>query len=205
MVRTGSFQGDRIRCVKYGFIVMAAGIMLSLAVGVSSAKEPAKEPAKHGHNFSRNYILNLDQKSGVVIGKAASDEVHAFFDEAERAIETKDLNALMSLYSENYVNGPHKKADITATWKRIFDEFDSMAMNHNMKFVTSDPNSKVIILQCSGILIGVPKSDTGSIAIDSWMNADHILVKEGNKFKLIGSTGAEKKRLWFDKAMHPLF
>lgn len=201
MLGTGNFQGHQMRSVKFGFIILAAGIMIFFAAGVAGAKEAAT----HEGHYSQNYILNMDPKSGGVIGKAAADEVHAFFDEAERAIESKDLNALMGLYSENYVNGPHKKADITATWKRLFDDFDNLAMTHNMRFVTTDPNSKIMIMQCSGILVGVPKGDAGLIALDSWMNSDHILVKEGAKFKLIGSTGAEKKRLWFDKALHPLF
>ena len=45
----------------------------------------------------------------------------------------------------------------------------------------------------------------GLITIDNWANQDHVLVKEGGKWKLIGTYGLERKRLWFDKPMHPLF
>ena len=204
MLGTNS-QGHKPRSVKFGFAVLAAGIMISFAAGAASAKEAAKEPSTHEGHLSQNYILNMDPKTSTIVGKGVAADVHAFFDDAEKAIEAKDLNALMSLYSENYVNGPHKKADITATWKRLFEVFDNLAMTHNMRFTTTDPNSKVMMLQCSGILVGIPKGESGLMAIDSWMNADHILVKEGNRFKLIGSTGPEQKRFWFDKALHPLF
>lgn len=195
---------------KFTFIVLAAGIMISFAAGVSDAKDPAKEApketAKHEGHSSPNYILNMDPKSSGTIGKAAADEVHTFFDDAEKAIEAKDLNALMGLYSENYTNGTHKKADAEVTWKRLFQDFDNLAMTHNMRFVTADAKSNVVVMQCSGMLVGEPKVEKGGIiALDSWMNSDHVLVREGGKLKIIGSTGAEKKRLWFDKPMHPLF
>lgn len=201
MLGTGNFQRFQLRSVNYAFIMLAAGILIAAAAGVAGAKEAAS----HEKHYSQNYILNMDPRSAASVGKTAAEEVHAFFDEAERAIESKDLNALMALYSENYVNGPHKKADISITWKRLFETFDNLAMTHNMRFTTADAKSKVMILQCSGILVGAPKGDPGVIAIDSWMNSDHILVKENGKFKLIGSMGPEQKRFWFDKAQHPLF
>lgn len=198
---------------KFTFIALAAGIMISFAAGVSGAKEPAKEApkeapketAKHEGHLSQNYILNMDPKSSSTIGKGSAEDVHAFFDDAEKAIEAKDLSALMGLYSENYTNGTHKKADAEITWKRLFADFDNLAMTHNMRFITADPKGNVIVMQCSGMLVGEPKVEKGLIALDSWMNSDHVLVKEGGKLKIIGSTGAEKKRLWFDKPMHPLF
>lgn len=196
--KSGTYQ---VNFAKFTFIILAAGIMISFAAGVSGAKEPS---AHEGH-LSQNYILNMDPKSSSTIGKGAADDVHAFFDEAEKAIEAKDLNALMGLYSENYANGTHKKADAEVTWKRLFQDFDNLAMTHNMRFITADPKGSVIVIQCSGMLVGEPKIEKGIIALDSWMNTEHVLVKEGGKYKIIGSTGAEKKRLWFDKPMHPLF
>jgi len=32
-----------------------------------------------------------------------------------------------------------------------------------------------------------------------------VLVKEQGAWKLIGTYGHDRKRLWFDKPMHPLF
>jgi ketosteroid isomerase-like protein len=138
-------------------------------------------------------------------GKEMFEEVMNFFNEAEAAIEAKDLDKLMALYSEGYTNGVHKKVDISLAWKRLFKDFGGLAMTHNMHLSMHDAKTNVAVMTCSGILVGVPTGDKESIALDYWMNNDHVLVKEGGKWKILGSIGAEKKRLWFDKPLHPLF
>lgn len=190
-----------IGCRKVSVAALIAGV-LTLALPCVSV---AKEDAKHQHNLSPNYVLNIDQHGKDIVGPAVAKEVGDFFDDAEKALESKDLTALMNLYSEGYANGTHKKADIAITWKTIFETFNSLAMTHNMRFISTDPKSNVVILRCSGMITGEPKDEKGLIALDSWMNTDHVLVKEGGKFKIIGSSGADKKRLWFDKPLHPLF
>jgi hypothetical protein len=52
--------------------------------------------------------------------------------------------------------------------------------------------------------VGVPDNEKWPVTIDSWNNQDQILVKEAGAWKLIGIYGPERKRLWFDKPMHPL-
>lgn len=186
---------------KASAVALAAGMLMLALPGISAAKEEAA----HRHNFSPSYVLNIDPATSDLVGKAVAKEVGEFFNDAEKAIETEDIAKLMGLYSEGYTNGTHRKADIATTWKTIFVEFNSLAMTHNMRFITTDPKSNVIIIRCSGILVGVPSVDKGLIALDSWMNTDHVLVREGGKFRIIGSSGAEQKRLWFDKPLHPLF
>ncbi len=186
---------------KISVVVLTAAMLMFALPGVSTAKEEMD----HHHGFSPNYVLNIDPFTSDIVGKPLVKEVGEFFDEAEKAIEAKDLPKLMSLYSEGYTNGMHRKADINNTWKTIFAAFNSLAMTHNMRFITTDPKSNVIIIRCSGILVGVPNDDKGLIALDSWMNTDHVLVRENGKLRIIGSSGAEQKRLWFDKPLHPLF
>jgi ketosteroid isomerase-like protein len=203
MAMTVSEQYFRRICgyLKVSVATLIAGVLTLTLPGVSVAKEEAK----HQHHMSPNYVLNIDPHGKEIIGQAVAKEVGEFFDEAEKAIESKDITALMNLYSDGYTNGVHKKADIASTWKTIFEGFNSLAMTHNMRFVSTDPKSNVVILRCSGMITGVPKDDKDTIALDSWMNTDHVLVKEGGKFRIIGSSGADKKRLWFDKPLHPLF
>lgn len=186
---------------KASAVALIAGMLMLALPGISDAKEEKG----HQHAFSPNYVLNIDPLTSDLVGKAVAKEVGEFFNEAEKAIETEDIAALMGLYSEGYTNGTHRKADITATWKIIFADFNSLAMIHNMRFVTTDPKSNVVILRCSGIIVGAHKAEKDRVALDSWMNTDHILVREAGKFRIIGSTGAEQKRLWFDKPLHPLF
>ncbi len=186
---------------KVSVMYLIAGMLMLALPGISAAKEEAG----HQHGLSSNYVLNIDPFTSETVGKALAKEVGEFFDDAEKAVETRDITKLMALYSDGYTNGTHRKADIAATWRVIFTEFNSLAMTHNMRFITTDPKSNVVIMRCSGILVGVPTADKGMIALDSWMNTDHVLVREGGKLRIIGSSGAEQKRLWFDKPLHPLF
>jgi hypothetical protein len=42
--------------------------------------------------------------------------------------------------------------------------------------------------------------------VDKWFNNDHVLTKEDDgKWRLIGSTGTKKERLYFSTPLHPLF
>jgi len=171
-----------------------AGCCLVLGVAIAAT-----------YSFSDRYSMKIDPADRQEVGEKHFDEVRAFFDTAEEAIETKNLEALMSLYSDNYSDGEHDKKSARQIWRRIFSTFDEMATHHNMRFVNTSKGKDFAILRCSGLLLGKPKSETRAVTIDNWNQQDHMLVKEGGKWKLIGSFGRERKRLWFDKPMHPLF
>ena len=156
-------------------------------------------------DLSEHYELNIDPASMQKIGEKVWGEINQYFSDAEVAIETENLEKLLALYSDNYRNGDHVKNSAKEIWVRIFASFNNMATIHNMRVITTSPKSDVMIIRCNGILAGVPEGDNDRITIDSWVNSDHILKKENGKWKLIGSTGKERKRLWFDRPMHPLF
>ncbi|MBI3580607.1 MAG: hypothetical protein HY098_00750 [Nitrospinae bacterium] len=183
-------------------LFFVGGIFILASAPVSNAAETA---SKHKEHMSQNYTLNIDPRMTATAGKEAYAEVMSFFDEAELAIEARDLDKLMTLYSESYVNGLRKKADIAAAWKRLFTDFSGLAMTHNMHLSLYDAKANLVIMTCSGILVGVPTGEKESIALDYWLNNDHVLVKENGKLKIVGTIGKEQKRLWFDKPMHPLF
>lgn len=156
------------------------------------------------HKYSDAFSIKIDPMMKKTLGEDAYKSVIDFYHEAEVAIEMKNLDALMSLYSDQYQNGEHNKAAARAIWSKIFDTFTNLAAMHNMELISS--KDKVLIIRCSGLLIGVPKGETYSITVDTWTWEEHILKNEDGKWKLIGNAeGRERKRLWFDKPMHPLF
>lgn len=162
------------------------------------------------HKLSDKYAMEVEPSAKQQLGEQTYSEVMAFFHEAEKAIETKDIKTLMSLYSENYTDGEHNKKSAEEIWERIFATFDMTSTRHFMNLVKVAEDKNMVIFRCSGLLLGVPKPDSkmkqqGSITIDNWALQDHVLVKEAGKWKLIGTYGTERKRLWFDKPMHPLF
>ena len=162
------------------------------------------------HKLSDKFDMYVDYAAKQQLGEQTFSELMVFFHEAEKAIETKDLKALMGLYSESYTDGEHNKKSAEAIWERIFATFEMTATRHNMRLVKMAEDKNMVIFRCSGLLLGVPNQNAkmkqkGPITIDNWALQDHVLVKEAGKWKLIGTYGTERKRLWFDKPMHPLF
>ncbi|VAX25503.1 hypothetical protein MNBD_NITROSPINAE02-1183 [hydrothermal vent metagenome] len=155
--------------------------------------------------LSEYHTLNIDPVMKKKIGPEMIKEIVVFFKSAELAIEKKRLKDLLDLYSDNYENGSHDKKSAARIWTRIFKTFDDMVSIHNMRLQAYTPESKVMIIRCSGLLLGSPADEKELITIDSWTNEDHILSKESGKWELQGISGKERKRFWFDKPMHPLF
>ena len=173
-------------------ILMAVSLFMGVAIGAE-------------HQFSDKYSMEIDPAAKQQLGEKTFNEVTRFFHEAEKAIETKDLEAIMALYSDNYRDGDHDKKSAEQTWRRIFSTFDTMAMLHKMKLENMSADKNMVVFRCNGLLLGAPSPDKALVTIDNWNNQDHILVKEAGKWKLIGTYGLDRKRLWFDKPMHPLF
>jgi len=162
------------------------------------------------HKLSDEHDMYVDPAAKQQLGEKTFSELMMFFHEAEKAIETKNLKALMGLYSESYTDGEHDKKSAEVIWERIFATFETTATRHNMKLVKMAEEKNMVVFRCSGLLLGVPNPNAkmkqkGLITIDNWALQDHVLVKEAGKWKLIGTYGTERKRLWFDKPMHPLF
>jgi ketosteroid isomerase-like protein len=162
------------------------------------------------HKLSDRYAMEVDPAAKEMLGEKTFNEVMAFFHAAEKAIETKDLEAIMELYSEDYSNGGHDKKSVEQIWKRIFSTFEEMATHHNLKLVNvsgmkKEADRNTVVFSCSGLLMGIHDPAKGVITIDNWTQQDHVLIKEAGKWKLFGTYGRDRKRLWFDKPIHPLF
>jgi len=157
------------------------------------------------YQLSDRFTMEVDPAAKAQMGEKTFNEVMAFFREAERAIEQKDLKGLMDFYSDNYSNGDHNKKSAEQIWERLFSTFDAMTTHHKMSLTNISPEKNVVMMRCNGLLLGVPDPKSGVITIDNWTLQDHVLIKEAGKWKLIGTYGRDRKRLWFDKPMHPLF
>jgi len=157
------------------------------------------------HRLSDRHKMEVDNSVKEQLGEKTANEVIAFFHNAEMAIQSRDIEALMVLYSDGYRDGVHDKASARRIWERIFKRFNELATRHNMSLVTNSSDKDLVIMRCSGILLGISEGSSGPIPIDNWNKQDHVLKKEDGQWKLVGSYGKERKRLWFDKPMHPLF
>jgi len=175
-------------------------IFLTLALVMSAGSTVADQ-----HRLSDRHKMEIDNSIKEQLGEKTAKEIMSFFHQAEMAIQSRDIGALMALYSEGYRDGDHDKAAARKIWERIFKRFNELATRHNMSLVTKSSDKDLVIMRCSGILLGITEGGGGPVPIDNWNQQDHVLKKEGGQWRLIGSFGKERKRLWFDKPMHPLF
>ena len=183
-----------------------------LTIGMTMSAVPVEDhgeviqPGQFNANQSSDrYFVTIDPAAKQQLGEQTFNEVTMFFLTAEEAIETKNLEVLMGLYSDNYRDGDLDKKSVDTAWRRIFSRFDTMATLDNMKVVKVSADRNMVVLQSNGLLLGTPSPNKGLTTIDNWNKQDRILVKEAGKWQLIATYGLERKRLWFDKPMHPLF
>lgn len=152
--------------------------------------------------ISDRYSMTIDPAAKQQLGEQTFNEVSMFFQTVEVAIETKDIKVLMAQYSGKFRDGALDKQSVEQAWRRIFARVDTVAIANNMKLVNISPDRNMVVFQSSGLLVGVPRGEKWPVAIDNWDKQDHVLAKERGKWKLIGTYGPERKRLWFDSPMH---
>jgi ketosteroid isomerase-like protein len=193
-------KSNKLRLLTHRPHPIGTAIILTIALAMSAGATFADQ-----HRLADRHEMEVDDSIKEQLGEKTASEVMAFFHNAEMAIQSRDLEALMVLYSDGYRDGDHDKAAARKIWERIFNRFGELATRHNMSLVTKSSDKDLVIMRCSGILMGIPKEGGGPVPIDNWNQQDHVLKKEDGQWKLIGSFGKERKRLWFDKPMHPLF
>ncbi|MBJ20094.1 MAG: hypothetical protein GY910_26455 [bacterium] len=177
------------------FALMASSLVVSAAAFANEAK------------LSEEHSMHLKPSAIEKVGEENYKRLIQYFQDAERAIESEDLEELMVLYSQRYSNRDQDKEFARGVWRKIFDDFDNVSAKHSMELLTYDVRTgqPVAVLECSGLLQGTPKAGGQSVKIDSWDSQWHVLVNEG-EWRLYGNSGLSGKRFGSgDQQMHPLF
>ena len=195
-------------------IVAAAGLLIGMmkpALQADKSFSSGKESSMFNQSGQANafqssvrYSMNIDPAAKQQLGEQTFNEITMFFLTTQKAIETKNMAAIMAQYSENYRDGDIDRRFVAEAWQRIFSRVDAMAILNNVKFVNISADENMVVIQSSGLIVGVPEDNKWPVTIDNWNKQDHVLVKEAGGWKLIGIHGPERKRLWFDKPTHPL-
>ena len=173
-------------------------LVLPLRPGISFAEE--------AHLAERFSMVMEPPATSIAIEQGELQAITDFFHQAERAIESENIDLLMTLYSDQYTNLRNRDKDSArALWSRIFAGFDNISSRHSMEVVAYDKGLGQAITQCSGLLTGTPRGENQTVTIDRWDHQLHILVKQGN-WKLFGNSGKSTMRYGEeDGKLHPLF
>jgi len=140
------------------------------------------------------------------IDESEVQNIMDFFHQAERAIESENIDTLMTLYSDKYTNLRNGNKEFAEElWNKIFAGFDNISSRHAMKLIAYDETAGQAITECSGLLTGTPKGESRRVTIDRWDDQRHILIKEGD-WKLFGNAGESARRYGLEEGkLHPLF
>jgi ketosteroid isomerase-like protein len=135
-------------------------------------------------------------------------ELLATFEQAEQAMQARDLDGIMALYSDEYLYHGLKKADIKRIWTQLFDKYKELESFHTFSVIrTTGSGSKLTAeITCTGVVWGTSKDTTLRAPVDSWYEEVHYLKKENDRWRIVGHAGGESQpALQFGIAPHPLF
>lgn len=142
------------------------------------------------------------------VDSATLKELLLTFEQAEQAMEARDLEGIMALYSDDYLYHGLKKDDVRKIWQQLFEHDKELESFHTFSVVrTAGSGGKLVAeMTCSGVVWGTSKDTTLRSPIDSWYEEIHYLVKENGRWRIAGNIGGESiPVMQFGVAPHPLF
>jgi hypothetical protein len=134
-------------------------------------------------------------------------DVLAVFDRAEKAIESRDLDALMALYSKSYnYHGLHK-SDVRKIWGNLFENYHKIDSIHLFTRIVKvgAGSGTTVEVTCTGNLWAVSDTTKLRVPLDSWYGETHYLAQEDGAWRIRGNVGDRPTVLPFGTAPHPLF
>jgi len=143
----------------------------------------------------------------VTADDATVKEVVAAFDRAEQAIQARDIDGLIALYSKRYNYHKLRKSDARRLWEEIFEYHHKLHSTHiftDIKTVQVDGETRAEV-RCTGALWGLANETGQKVTVDSWFEEVHYLVKEDGTWRIIGNAGGALETPRFGHAPHPLF
>lgn len=135
-------------------------------------------------------------------------ELLATFEQAEQAMQARDLEGIMGLYSDDYLYHGLKKAEIRKIWSQLFEHYKELESVHTFSVIRAvGSGSKLTVeMTCTGVVWGTSKDTTLRTPLDSWYEEIHYLKKENGRWRIVGNVGGESQPvLQFGVAPHPLF
>src|SRR4030095_11636068 len=142
-------------------------------------------------------VTEITQDAEVKADLEMVKAIRAAFDRAEEALRTKDLPALMAIYSKDYQNRGLRKVDTAQIWRDIFIRYEQLSSRHAFsKIVVEQKKHGQSTAQviCTGTLYGVSIKKKGEpfpaaekpTLLDAWAQTTHYLVFEDGRWKIIG-------------------
>lgn len=150
--------------------------------------------------------IQVDRWAEVKADDQTVAEILAAFQQAERALEAQNLDALMRLYAQDYRYHGLAKEDLRKIWTEVFAHYQGLVSNHIFsRIAVRSDRVRTAELTCTGSLWGMSKESGERANVDSWYGEIHHLVYEDGAWVIRGHAGAPPTTLQFGIAPHPFF
>lgn len=146
--------------------------------------------------------------ANIMADETTVKEILATFDRAEQAVQARDLDGVMALYSKRYNYHKLRKSDARRLWEEIFEYHHQLHSTHlftEINKVVQMNGDVTAQVKCTGALWGVADETGQKVTVDSWFEEVHYLVKEDGAWRIIGNAGGAPETPRFGHAPHPLF
>lgn len=133
-------------------------------------------------------------------------EILAAFHQAEQALETQNLDALMNLYATEYRYHGLTKEELRKIWAQLFADYQGLRSNHIFsRIVVRSDRTPTAEITCTGSLWAMSRQTGDRVNVDSWYGEVHHLIYEDGAWRIRGHAGEAPKGIQFGVAPHPFF
>ena len=150
--------------------------------------------------------LRIDTGADIQADTETVRHIEDAFNRAEKAIGEKNLDALMTVYSEHYSYQDLTKADMRKIWKGFFEQYARVATLHSFSRIVVKPGkSPTALITCTGALWATSDQNDQRVNLSSWAGDIHHLIYENGTWKILGQGRNAPNRSDFGQAPPPLF
>jgi hypothetical protein len=147
----------------------------------------------------------ISKEAGINANDKTVKEILAVFDRTEEALQGRNLDALMAIYSKDFNYQGLKKDDLRKIWADLFARHRRMASHHIFsKIVVRDGTAPTAEVTCTGGLWATAGTTGERVRIDSWFEEVHRLIYEDGVWRIRGHAGEDPKNTQLGVA-HPFF
>jgi hypothetical protein len=150
--------------------------------------------------------LRIDAGAELHADAETIHQIEEAFNRAEDAIGKRDLDTLMTVYSEHYHYQDLTKADMRKIWKGFFEQFARVATLHSFSRIVvklgKHPTAQVT---CTGALWATSDQNDQRVNLSSWAGDVHHLIYEQGAWRIVGLGRNAPNHPEFGQAPPPLF
>lgn len=169
-----------------------------MLVGIFISIMGAGAPASSAFRIDNGAVIQADAETVARIEEA--------FTRADDAIAEKNLDALMTVYSEHYRDQDRTKAEMRKIWKRFFEQYDRIDTLHAFSRVIVTPGiPPTADITCTGALWANVGGTDQRVNLSLWAGDIHHLRYEDGAWRIVGQGRNGPNRPEFGKAPPPLF